>query len=214
MVRCQRVAASQAPARTTRITVTGLRRARCRVAQGPVTNHLQGSHVHHQLWEHTFDRGATVLDHPRASRARARQHDPAAFRRAARDFPAAVTLADAPQVLLLMLEADDPVFDAAAVRWINRLTGECRGVALTEVHAAVEALEGLPDAGRARDARRAAEAARRPGRSVGAVLARCGGPLGEDAGAPQPRDIRPAQSGTRVGSTTPPGGPDPPGEAP
>ncbi len=74
------------------------------------------------------------------------EHDLAAFRRAARELPGAVTLADALQVLLLMLESDDPAFDAAAVRWINRFTGECRGVALTEVHAAVEALDGLPDA--------------------------------------------------------------------
>jgi hypothetical protein len=48
------------------------------------------------------------------------------------------------QVLLLMLQADDPAFEAAAVRWINRFTGECGGVALAEVHAAVEALDGLP----------------------------------------------------------------------
>jgi hypothetical protein len=72
------------------------------------------------------------------------EHDLAAVRRASRDFPGAVTLADALSVLLLMLEGDDPAFDAAAVRWINRFTGECRGVALTEVHAAVEALDGLP----------------------------------------------------------------------
>jgi hypothetical protein len=73
------------------------------------------------------------------------KHDLAAFRRAARELPAAVTLADALQVLLLMLESDDPAFDSAAVRWVHRFT-ECRGVALTEVHAAVEALDGLPDA--------------------------------------------------------------------
>jgi hypothetical protein len=72
------------------------------------------------------------------------EHDLAAFRRAAREFPDAVTLADALQVLLLMLEGDDPSFEPAAVRWINRFTGECRGVALTEVHAAVEALDALP----------------------------------------------------------------------
>jgi hypothetical protein len=71
-------------------------------------------------------------------------HDLSAFRSAAREFPSAVTLADALQVLLLMLEAHDAAFDAAAVRWINRFTGECRGLALTEVDAAVEALAGLP----------------------------------------------------------------------
>jgi hypothetical protein len=61
-----------------------------------------------------------------------------------RGLPGAVTLADALQVLLLMLDGDDPAFETAAVRWVNRFTGECRGVALTEVHAAVEALDGLP----------------------------------------------------------------------
>ena len=40
------------------------------------------------------------------------EHDLAAFRRAARELPGAVTLADALQVLLLMLESDDPAFDA------------------------------------------------------------------------------------------------------
>jgi hypothetical protein len=73
------------------------------------------------------------------------EHDLAAVRSAARELPGAVTLADALQVLLLMLEADDPAFNAAAVRWVSRFTGECRGVALTEVHAVVEALDGLPD---------------------------------------------------------------------
>jgi hypothetical protein len=72
------------------------------------------------------------------------EHDLGAFRSAAREFPSAITLADALQVLLLMLEADDPAVDAAAVRWVNRFTGECRGVALMEVHAAVEALDALP----------------------------------------------------------------------
>lgn len=81
----------------------------------------------------------------RLDRERA-EHDLAAFRRAARELPGAVTLADALQVLLLMLKGDNPAFDSAAVRWIHRFTGECRGVALTEVHAAVEALDGLPDA--------------------------------------------------------------------
>jgi hypothetical protein len=84
----------------------------------------------------------------RLDRALAEQ-DLAAFRKAAREFPDAVTLADGLQVLMLMLEIDDPAFDPAAVRWISRFTRECRGVVLTEVHAAVEALDGLPatDAG-------------------------------------------------------------------
>jgi hypothetical protein len=78
------------------------------------------------------------LDHAIARR------DLAAVRSAARDLPNVVTLADAVQVLLLMLEADDPVFEPAAVRWIARLTSECRGVTLGEVHAALEALGELP----------------------------------------------------------------------
>jgi hypothetical protein len=70
--------------------------------------------------------------------------DLAAVRSAARDLPSVVTLADAVQVLLLMLEADDPAFEPAAVRWIARYAGECGGVTLGEVHAALEALEALP----------------------------------------------------------------------
>jgi hypothetical protein len=72
------------------------------------------------------------------------ERDLDAVRRAARDFPGAVTLVDALAVLLLMLDEDDGAFDAAAVRWVSRFTGECRGVALAEVHAAVEALGTLP----------------------------------------------------------------------
>jgi hypothetical protein len=72
--------------------------------------------------------------------------DLAAVRAAARELPAVVTLADAVVVLLLMLEVDDPAFEAAAVRWIARFAGECAGVSLGEVGAALEALEGLPAA--------------------------------------------------------------------
>ena len=45
-----------------------------------------------------------------------------------------------------MLEADDPAFEAAAVRWLARFTTECAGVTLGEAHAALEALEALPAA--------------------------------------------------------------------
>lgn len=79
----------------------------------------------------------------RLDRALASQ-DLAAVRSAAREAPNVVTLADAVRVLLLMLDADDPAFEAAAVRWIARFTGECGGVTLGEVHAAVEALDALP----------------------------------------------------------------------
>ena len=79
----------------------------------------------------------------RLDRAIARR-DLAAVRSAARDLPGVVTLADAVQVLLLMLETDDSAFEAAAVRWIARFTSESGGVTLSEVHAAVEALDALP----------------------------------------------------------------------
>jgi hypothetical protein len=79
----------------------------------------------------------------RLDRAIARR-DLSAVRSAARDLPSVVTLADAVQVLCLMLEADDPAFEAAAVRWIARFTSECGGVSLSEVHAALEALDALP----------------------------------------------------------------------
>lgn len=72
------------------------------------------------------------------------RRDLAAVRSASRDLPGVVTLADGVEVLLLMLEAQDPAFEAAAVRWIARFAGECRGVALGELHAALEALETLP----------------------------------------------------------------------
>jgi hypothetical protein len=70
--------------------------------------------------------------------------DLATVRRVAREHPGAVTLADAVQVLLLMLDTDDSTFEPAAVRWIARFTSECRGISLGEVHAALDALEALP----------------------------------------------------------------------
>jgi hypothetical protein len=70
--------------------------------------------------------------------------DLAAVRSAARELPGVVTLADAIQVLVLMQQADDRTFEAAAVRWIARFSGECAGVTLGELHAALEALDALP----------------------------------------------------------------------
>jgi hypothetical protein len=78
------------------------------------------------------------LDRALASR------DLAAVRAAARELPSIVTLADAVQVLILMLDTDDPAFESAAVRWLARFTAECPGSTLGEVGAALEALEGLP----------------------------------------------------------------------
>jgi hypothetical protein len=70
--------------------------------------------------------------------------DLVAVRSAARDLPGVVTLADAVRVLVLMAEADDPAFEATAVRWVARFTGESAGVTLGEVQAAVESLDALP----------------------------------------------------------------------
>jgi hypothetical protein len=72
--------------------------------------------------------------------------DLAGVRAAARELPSVVTLADAVLVLVLMLEADDPAFEAAAVRWLARFAGECAGVTLGEAQAALEALTALPAA--------------------------------------------------------------------
>jgi hypothetical protein len=71
--------------------------------------------------------------------------DLAAIREAARDGPSVVTLADAVRVLMLMVEADDPAYERAAVRWLARFTGECGGATLGEAQAALEALEALPE---------------------------------------------------------------------
>jgi hypothetical protein len=57
-----------------------------------------------------------------------------------------VNLADAVRVLVLMCAADDPAFEAAPVRWMARFTGECAGVTLGEVQAALESLGALPAA--------------------------------------------------------------------
>jgi hypothetical protein len=72
------------------------------------------------------------------------ERDLDALRDVAREFRGVLTLVDALAVLLLMLDLDDGAFDAAAVRWLQRFTGECRGVTLAETHAAVEALGALP----------------------------------------------------------------------
>jgi hypothetical protein len=70
-------------------------------------------------------------------------HDLAAVRAAARDLPSIVTLRDAVDVLVLMLDADDPTFEPAALRWLARFLRECDGVTLPEALAALEALDGL-----------------------------------------------------------------------
>jgi hypothetical protein len=70
--------------------------------------------------------------------------DLGAVRSAARELPGVVTLADAIQVLVLMRQAEDRRFEAAAVRWIARFSSECSGVTLGELHAALAALDALP----------------------------------------------------------------------
>jgi hypothetical protein len=71
-------------------------------------------------------------------------HDLATVRSAARALPGVVTLSDAVQMLLLMLEADDSAFEAAAVRWIARFCSECAGVTLGAALAGLQALDALP----------------------------------------------------------------------
>jgi hypothetical protein len=78
------------------------------------------------------------LDHAIAVR------DLAGVRAAARALPNVVTLADAVEVLMLMIEVDDPSFESGAVRWISRFAGECPGVGLGELLAALEPLNELP----------------------------------------------------------------------
>jgi hypothetical protein len=81
--------------------------------------------------------------HARLDRALA-SRDLAGVRSAARVLPRVVALTDAVDVLVLMLEADDAAFEAAAVRWLARFAGECVGATLGEVQAALEALDALP----------------------------------------------------------------------
>jgi hypothetical protein len=80
------------------------------------------------------------LDHALAAR------DLVGVRAAARILPSVVTLGDAVTILELMLDVDDPAFEPAAVRWVVRFAGECQGVTLGELLAALEALDGLPAA--------------------------------------------------------------------
>jgi hypothetical protein len=65
-----------------------------------------------------------------------------AVRAAARVLPGIITLADAVEVRVLMLELDNPL--RGQRRWLARFAGEHRGVTLGEVYAALEALDALP----------------------------------------------------------------------
>jgi hypothetical protein len=72
------------------------------------------------------------------------RRDLGAVRAAARDLPGIISLADAVEVLELMLELEDPAYEGSAVRWIARFAGESPGTTLGELHAALEALDALP----------------------------------------------------------------------
>jgi hypothetical protein len=84
-----------------------------------------------------------VVVRTRLERALARR-DLGAVRAAARDLPGIVSLADAVEVLQVMLELEDPAFEGSAVRWVARFAAECPGTTLGELHAALEALDALP----------------------------------------------------------------------
>jgi hypothetical protein len=84
-----------------------------------------------------------VVVRTRLERALARG-DIGAVRAAARDLPGIISLADALEVLQLMLELKDSAFEGSAVRWIVRFAGESPRTTLGELHAALEALEALP----------------------------------------------------------------------
>jgi hypothetical protein len=79
----------------------------------------------------------------RLERALARR-DLVTVRATARELPGIITLADTVDVLLLMLELEDPAFEASTVRWIARLAGECPGVTPGELDAALKALDDVP----------------------------------------------------------------------
>ena len=78
--------------------------------------------------------------HGRFSRAIS-QRDLVAAEAAAREF-GWVSLGDALALVILYAEADDPKFERAAVRWLDRLLEE-RVVALSEARRACEWLEQL-----------------------------------------------------------------------
>ena len=79
-----------------------------------------------------------------------------------------VGLRDALAILLVIEAADEPRFEAAAVRWAGRLALEVPGLALAEMAGALGLLEALPDEHARRSLAALAERARplrgRPGR--------------------------------------------------
>lgn len=56
-----------------------------------------------------------------------------------------VPLADALAILELIEAQDETRFEPAAVRWAGRLALEAPGLTLSQLHLAIEALDGLPD---------------------------------------------------------------------
>lgn len=75
------------------------------------------------------------------------RRDLAAARAAARELPGGITLRDAVKMLTLMRELDDPAYERAAVRWVVRFASECRDATLTDLRAAVDAVDSLPASG-------------------------------------------------------------------
>jgi hypothetical protein len=56
-----------------------------------------------------------------------------------------VPLPDALAILELIEGQDEARFEPAAVRWTGRLALEAPGLTLSQLHLAIEALDGLPD---------------------------------------------------------------------
>jgi hypothetical protein len=56
-----------------------------------------------------------------------------------------VPLPDALAILELIEGQDEPRYEPAAVRWAGRLALEAPGLTLSQLHLAIEALDGLPD---------------------------------------------------------------------
>jgi hypothetical protein len=56
-----------------------------------------------------------------------------------------IPLPDALAILELIEAQDERRFEPAAVRWAGRLALEAPGLTLSQLHLAIEALDGLPD---------------------------------------------------------------------
>ena len=68
-------------------------------------------------------------------------------RRAARELPGGLRLVDAYAVLELMEQLEDPAFERAAVRWVTRFAAECADARLSDLRAAVDAVDAIGEPG-------------------------------------------------------------------